>query len=222
VSYVEQRLAVARTARWGLIGALDTRTTDVWIILHGYGQLAEGIASSATWPEAANRAFVFPEALQRFYDESRGPRPHSEARVGASWMTRHAREEDIADNLAYLDSLASVILTLAPSAHLTVLGFSQGTATASRWAEHRAAAGNPPRRLIAWGGLIAPEVDLGKAAPLRAVDVLYVAGSRDRWATAEKVNAERARLDAAGFVASWRTFAGGHRLDDDLLAELAI
>jgi predicted esterase len=194
----------------------------VWIALHGYAQLASTFASSARWPAAPARAFVFPESLQRFYlSDGTRPQQNATAAIGASWMTREAREDDIADNLAYLDAIAAEVRTSAPQAVFTVLGFSQGTATATRWASARAAAGDPPARLVSWGGVFAHDADFGADAPLRRVSAALVYGTRDRWMHAERVAAERRRLDEAGFPYEVREFDGGHRLDDALLAALA-
>jgi len=33
-------LRVGPNGRWGVLGALAPETTDVWIVLHGYGHLA--------------------------------------------------------------------------------------------------------------------------------------------------------------------------------------
>jgi predicted esterase len=222
VSYSEHRLIVARTARWGLVGALTPDTTDVWMVLHGYGHLAAMIAASTEWPAHATRAFVFPEALQRFYDaDSASGRPHTEVPVGASWMTREARDDDIKDNNAYLSALAAEIRRLAPQASVTVLGFSQGAALGARWSETQVRAGTPPARLILWGGPLPPETDLGPESLLRAIPVTMVVGTRDRWISAERIAAERGRLDSAAFPHTFVQFEGGHRLDNATIARLA-
>lgn len=214
-------LSVRRTARWGLLGMLTPSTTDVWIVLHGYGHLIQPFASWTKWPAAPHRAFVFPEALQRFYiEDAARPTPHAVAPVGANWMTRETRADDIADNHAYLDAVVGVARAAAPGAQFTVLGFSQGGATASRWAAERAAAGDPPRRLVVWGSVLAPELDLGPSGPIRGVPVSMVVGVRDIWATPERIKAERERLAAASFPVTMHTFDGGHRMDDDTLARL--
>ena len=217
--YAERRLTVARTARMGLLGELVPATTDVWIVLHGYGQLAATLAASAHWPVGPHRAFVFPEALQRFYDADSAS-SHSNAPVGASWMTREARDDDIADNHAYLDAVLERVLTAAPLAKVTAFGFSQGTATITRWTERRVLANDPPVRLVLWGGALPPDVDLGPSAPLRAVPVTIVHGTRDHWATPERVRAERERLASARFPVTLHQFDGGHRLDDATLAAI--
>jgi predicted esterase len=211
-------LTVRRTARWSVLGALTLETTDVWIVLHGYGHLVAEFVAGTEWPVAPHRAFVFPEALQRFYiEDSSHPQPHATAPIGATWMTRDARADDIADNHVYLDAVVDAVRGDAPDAAITVLGFSQGGATASRWAAERAAAGDPPRRLILWGSALPPEIDLGASAPIRHVPTTLVVGVRDIWATAERFRAERERVAAAGFPVTMQFFEGGHRMDNATL-----
>ena len=211
--YTEHRLKVARTARWGLIGTLDASTRGVWIVLHGYGHLASEFAASAQWPARRHTAYVFPEALQRFY-VAEPFASHATAPVGASWMTKDARLDDIADHHAYLDDLVAEISHRAPGAALGVLGFSQGAATGARWAEARAKAGKPVRALVIWGALCPPEVDISPQAPLNATSLRYACGLRDRWVTAERLQGELDRLLAAGRSFHVNQFDGGHRLDD--------
>jgi predicted esterase len=211
--YSEHRLKVARTARWGLIGTLGESTRGVWIVLHGYGQLAAELAASAHWPAQRNTAFVFPEALQRFY-VAEPFASHATAPVGASWMTKDARLDDIADNHAYLDDLAAEISQRAPGVVFGVLGFSQGAATAARWAEARAKAGQPLSALVIWGALCPPEVDISPTSPLSATTLRYVCGIRDRWVTPERLQSEWNRLQGAGRSFQVNQFDGGHRLDD--------
>lgn len=216
-------LTVRRTARWGLLGALTPDTADVWMVLHGYGHLVADFAAETAWPVTPHRAFVLPEALQRFYiEDASRPMRHADAPIGASWMTREARADDIADNHAYLDALWREVRASAPRATLTLLGFSQGGATAARWAAERAAGGDPPRRMVLWGSILPPELDLGPAAPLRRVPTTFVFGDRDIWATPERIQAERDRLAAANFPVTMQSFEGGHRLDDAALARLVV
>jgi dienelactone hydrolase len=218
--YVEHGLMVTRHARWGRIGDFSEATTSAWIALHGYAQLAAGFARSASWPVSADRVFVFPEALQRFYADAPDVMAHAESPVGATWMTRETRDDDIADNHAYLDALWELVRAASPTAVLNILGFSQGGATATRWAAERAEKGSPPARLVLWANTLPPDVDLGPDAPLRRVSTSMVFGTRDRWATAERIAAERERLAAAAFPVTVYQFDGGHRLDDELLSTI--
>jgi dienelactone hydrolase len=88
---------------------------------------------------------VAPEALSRFYVDRGEPAAGTPARVGATWMTREDREAEIADYVRYLDRAldAAAGRPGAAAPALGVLGFSQGAATACRWAAHRHRLGRP-------------------------------------------------------------------------------
>ena len=81
-------------------------------------------------------------------------------------MPRH-RATDIADYVSYLDTLYEHVRATvpAPAARVHVLGFSQGAATASRWA---ALGRSVIDRLILWGGAHAHDLPpTGARAPAR-------------------------------------------------------
>ena len=205
-----------RTARCVVRGPEDpSAVRELWIVLHGYGQLARAIVTSIASIDDGTRLIVAPEALSRFYNSGGSRDSHQEATVGASWMTREDRLSEIADQMTWLQKARDAFAApLAPGVPLTVLGFSQGAAAASRWvASGRVNAA----RCICWGGAIAPEVDLGESSPLRAARTYLVVGNRDRFISEEQVATERARLDAAGLPYTFVDFDGGHRLDDATL-----
>ena len=105
----------------------------------------------------------------------------------------------------------------APS--IRVLGFSQGAATASRWALLGDTAVD---RLVLWGGAPAHDLDLSAHAErLRALDLTLVTGTDDPYVTEERRAAVRRRLDRHDIPVTERTFEGGHRLDDAVLGEIA-
>ena len=214
-------VAVQRTARVAMLGPATAGIRELWYVLHGYGQLAAEFIESCRALDDGTRLIVAPEALSRFYDGDVQARMHKDARVGASWMTREDRESEISDYLGYLDTLhaamlASIGATATPS--VTVLGFSQGGATAARWvASGRVNAA----RLVVWGSLFPPELDLADpAAPIRRAAVTQVVGTKDIFATPKIVAKETARLRDAGLPYRFVTFEGGHRLDDDTLRAL--
>jgi predicted esterase len=206
-------LRVARTARVATLGAPRTARTW-WVGLHGYGQRAADFAQALAPLAGPNRCVVAPEGLSRFYVD--GLDTHEQ--VGASWMTREARAAEISDYVAYLDAAVRRLRPEGALPRLRVLGFSQGAATASRWA---LLGDCPVDRLVLWGGAPAHDLDLATHADaLQALDLLLVFGTDDPYVSAERRAAVRRRLAAHNIPASIRTFEGGHRLDADALRTL--
>jgi len=183
-------------------------------VLHGYGQLAGAFLESFRALASPQRVLVAPEALSRFYLR-RGT-----GEVGASWMTREARELEIADIVRYLDLVAERVLgPRAAEVSIHALGFSQGAAAAARWA----AMGRwSVERLTLWGGGFPPDLDLAaRGQRLRGTSVTLVRGERDESVDREALERDQERLRAAGIAAEVLTFAGGHELDEPTLAHLA-
>jgi len=214
MSYQTHSISVPRTARYHLIG--DRRGADeVWFVLHGYSQLA---ASFLRWFEPAaqpGRLIVAPEALSRAYFEETNAR-----RVGASWMTKEARESEIEDYVRYLDLLADELLgSIPPVPRIQVHGFSQGAATACRWVAYGRF---NVARLVLWGGTVPPVIDLERLrSHLRDASVVVAVGDRDPFITAESVRNEQARLLGLGIDVVVRHFNGGHVVDRTTLVAIS-
>jgi predicted esterase len=217
----EHHLAVTRTARYYVVDGDAASLRDLWIVCHGYGQLAGAFITSFVKLGTPRRRIVAPEALSRFYlDASRKP-GDAEPRVGATWMTREDREREIDDQVAYLDALLDRVRpnTTSAGVRLRVLGFSQGVATVVRWLDRGRGRAD---EIILWAGSFPPDVDLAHfAARVGGVPVVLVVGARDALAPWAAVDTALGRLLAAGLSARLVTFDGGHRLDDATLASLA-
>ena len=225
----EHTLVVPRTARYVTVGG-GGDVAEVWLACHGYGQLAARWARHFAPLASPRRLVVVPEGLSRFYLDGASGRYE---RVGASWMTREAREAEIADQVRFLDDAlvaACVAAGADPQAvRLVGFGFSQGTATVCRWLERSplaarrdAAAEARASRLVLWGGALPADLDLSAARPwLSAADLVLVAGDRDAIATPGRVVAQEKRLREAGVPYRLVGFSGGHRLNARVLAELA-
>jgi predicted esterase len=208
-----------RSARFYVLGGERGQPpAELWIVLHGYGQLAGRFIRHFAAIASPERMVVAPEALNRFYVEGAGgTRSHADARVGATWMTREDREREIEDQQAYLDA---VLVAASPDERprrLVVLGFSQGVATAVRWLVRSAHAAD---RVIAWAGSLPAELDATGAAML-AGRLTMVAGRTDALLTAERIEAERARLVSLGLDAPLVWYDGGHTMDTATLAALS-
>jgi predicted esterase len=205
----EHHLAVTRTARYVTLG--QTGVADVWLVLHGYGQLAHRFIRSFA-PFADGRLIVAPEALNRFYVDA------EHRKVGATWMTREDRLTDISDYVGYLDAVAGAVLPPGGAARVTAFGFSQGSATACRWATRGR---TRVHRLVCWAGEIPPDLDLPEVADrLRACEMTLAAGTEDRYITPKVVEQMAARLQQHDVGHRVFTFDGGHEIPETALRAL--
>lgn len=206
----ERFIRVPRTARYHVLGSIEA-APEVWIVLHGYGQLARYFLNVFEGIEEG-RAIVAPEGLSRFYLDTE----HS--RVGATWMTREDRLHEIDDQISYLDALVAELTKQAmPGATVNALGFSQGVATASRWALRGKTKLN---RLVLWAGSIPPELDREALRALQNITVDLVLGDKDEYAEPSDLEVGARRLESAGIPNRKHLYSGTHRLEPVLLGRL--
>jgi len=215
----EHHFETVRTARYVTLGELGPETSEVWVVCHGYRQLACRFLRRFRSLDDGSRYIVAPEALSRFYVDPAPGRHGPEHRVGASWMTREDRQTEIDDYVRYLDGLTAQVMGQAPDARLFVLGFSQGVHTTARWVTYGQV---QPHRLILWAAYLPPDLDMERAADaLVGVRVSLVRGLTDQHASEELEAREGSRLDDSGIEHDVLTHEGGHRIDQDLLLDIA-
>ena len=214
-------IVVPRTARYVTLGPEGSAADEVWLACHGYGQLASRFIRRFGVIDNGRRLIVAPEALSRFY-LSGGTGPHSDGdKVGASWMTREGRDSEITDQVTYLDRVLEAALAGAAAGTRCVgFGFSQGAAVICRWAARTA---NPPAHLVLWGSGVPADLFAGEGRKGLARPALtLVVGKSDPIANGGRVGVHRDELAAAGIPYRFVNYYGGHEIDEDILAEVAV
>ena len=186
---------------------------EIWLVLHGYGQLAEYFLLKFQPYDSADRVFIAPEGTN--YNYLNG----FSGRVGANWMTRYEREVAIANNHVFLDKLMQKYLSgFASLPKVKVLGFSQGAATATRWASQWT---GKVDQLVLWAGGFAEDMELDLAREKFADTRIQVAiGDQDEFVTDEAVLLQKKMLDKLGKTAEKLSFSGGHQIDYELLSKI--
>ncbi len=136
-------------------------------------------------------------------------------------MTREDREQEIQDYVEYLDLLASEILQNVPKdTGLGILGFSQGVATACRWAM---LGSTKIEELVVWSGSLPLELDQDTlASEFAKIRVTVVQGSKDRIVPRTVAEDTAALLRLAGIQHKVATFDGGHELEPVLLRKVLV
>jgi predicted esterase len=177
------------------------------VALHGYGQLIE-FFSKKFEQLGENVTVVCPEGTHRFYLEG------TSGRVGASWMTREWREQDILENNTLLDQLLETVVSEIKPKSITILGFSQGVATAARWI-----AGTSLKidKFIAWAGVFPPDIALPAFDNFPSKRVAVV-GLQDPYLQMEQYKLFRSEYEKLDFEIV--EFDGKHELVPALLKEI--
>ena len=146
---VEHHITFQKTGRYFVHGDLQNGK-HLLIALHGYGHLAEYFIRKFHAIDSDKHVVVCPEGPHRFYLKA------SSGRVGASWMTKEDRLTDIKDYVNFLDTLLTDLKSKFEFASVTLLGFSQGGATACRWLAY----GNHKfDKFILWATVFPPDME---------------------------------------------------------------
>ena len=177
------------------------------VAFHGYGQLIEFFSKKFS---ALNSdiTVVCPEGMHRFYLEG------TSGRVGASWMTKEWREQDILENNRSIDLLVSRLKNELEPKKIIIFGFSQGVATAARWI---ASTTVKIDEFIAWAGVFPPDIQL----PERNIfpeKKTAVVGKQDPYIQMDQYKLFRSKYEKFGF--RMVEFDEKHEIVPDLLKEL--
>lgn len=201
-------------ARYFTAGKLDAQTKQVWIVFHGYGHLASYFLKK--FESLANQGvfIIAPEGLSRFYLSELTNTGRADNRVGATWMTRENRLMDIDNYIQYLDTVYEKELT-GTSVPVTLLAFSQGCATACRWAAQGKVNFD---RLILWAGLLPPDLDFERAHEvLKRKKTYMVVGKDDPYLTPERMKEMDELSSKLGITPEKVMFDGKHELNEEVL-----
>jgi len=202
-------------ARYYVLGKISPDTESLWFVLHGQGQLAYYFSRNFDSIVSKQTCIIVPEGLSRYYLEG------FDGRVGATWMTREERITDIQNYLAYLDTIYLNIISkqVEDIPKITLLGFSQGTATASRWIM----AGNSKfDRLILWAGIFPPDLDFDKGPEkFNKVEVVSVRGRTDPYLTPGRIDEQSRLATKLGVTPREIIYDGGHEIERKSLMTLA-
>lgn len=186
---------------------------EIWLILHGYGQLAEFFLKKFQEYDSSDRLFIAPEGSNYAYLTG------FSGRVGANWMTKYERETAIQNNHRLLDQLMEELLAqYEERPKINVLGFSQGAATATRWGSQWA--GKVGQVVLCSGGF-AQDMILDEAKEKFAdTKFTLVLGDKDDFITSESIEIQEKLIENLGKKARKLIFSGGHEIDIEMLSKI--
>jgi len=211
----EQNVTVELQAPIVTRGQLNENTKNVWIVCHGYGQLARNFVRRLDVLDSEEDFVLGLQGLSKFYVDN------TFGYVGASWMTKVGREIEIENQIAYFKKALNHVFEdrNLEEYTLNLLGFSQGVSTICRMA---AAINLQFDNLVLWAGSFPPELGKDDFNYLsQSAKAFAVVGDQDTFIKGDQVNAELKKLqETIDLHAELIRFDGGHEVDTDILKKV--
>lgn len=210
---MEHRIAFEFNARYEVLGEPGPETEHLWFVCHGHGQLAKYFIRHFECLNDGKHLIVAPEGLYRYYLQG------FTGRVGATWMTREDRISDIKNYLKYLSAVFDETRSQLPQQiKTTLLGFSQGAATISRFATQTAVEFD---RLVLWAGIFPPDLPPLKSHR-RLIDkkCYLVYGLNDRYLTEARIQEQQSIAAQIKVTPEEITFEGEHELYENVILQI--
>ena len=211
---MEYQLTHSKTYRYRILNEGSTSKKALYV-LHGYGQLSEFFIRKFRHL-SEEYVIIAPEGMHRFYLNG------ASGRVGASWMTKEARETDISDTLSYLNALDAKISKEYQFDKKYLLGFSQGGATAARWDQLGTAHFDA---MILWASVFPPDLPntIQTVADVEGETVknksnYFVIGDEDEFYSTE--NQDKLIVDYQSKNYRTKRYKGKHDIDNNTLTEI--
>lgn len=200
-------------ATYETLGELTEQTEAIWIVCHGFGQLARYFVKRFDILDLSKCYVIAPQGLSKFYMTQF-------SRVGASWLTRETKEVDLENQLNYVQTVfeqetANVDWS---KVQLNVMGFSQGTATTSRWVARNKI---PFDNFIFWAGTIAHDIETEDMAFMKdSSKVHIIVGDKDEFITAERLEKSKIMVTEKMKTPNVIVYDGVHKVNREVLAQV--
>ena len=205
----ENHLEITKTVRFHTLGNLNEQTKNVWLVLHGYAQLPQFFIRKFECINKPNNFIIAPEGIHRLYVKG------SSGRVGASWMTKEDRANDIKDYINYLNQLLDQYNL--DGKKLNLLGFSQGGATASRFA----ALGNYKiDNFILWACVFPPDIQFENSEKFKNSKNFFVVGNEDEFLNEDAIKKQVEQMKSLNLEPNLIEFKGNHNIHTETLVKL--
>lgn len=202
---VEGKVEVKKQGRYLTIG--NPNSKNILFVLHGYGQLVEYFIKNFEALVEKDYFIVAPEATHRFYLNG------SSGRVGASWMTKELREQDIQENNQYLEQIFQLFCQNKKYDKIALLGFSQGGATAARYFVN---SNYKIDLFVLWACVFPPDLEANfESDGFMKTEKYFILGSEDEYFSAENFRKINHFYKSKNFKVI--NFEGTHKIDSNTL-----
>lgn len=208
----EQHIKIQVETPFYTLNELGDKTEHVWLVFHGYGQLASYFLKKFEILDSNKHFIIAPQGLSKFYQQG------FYGRVGASWMTKEDRLTDIKNQYQYIQSVLDTIGDIS-NKKLTYFGFSQGVATMTRFAAH---AKIPFENMIIWAGTFPPDISIDAFDFLTGKEeIVYYTSRKDPFFKEEMIDAQdRIIRETMGRSPELKWYEGVHQVVPEYLLSI--
>lgn len=211
MKFNENLIKVEKTARFFLNVPDSKILKKVWIVIHGYAQLAEEFLLEFEFLDDENTLIVAPEGLSKFYFRNK---------IGASWMTKEDRFNEIDDYNNFLEKLVIQLKSNyeLSDAKFNLLGFSQGVHTAVRFFIN---SGQKFDNLLLCSSDFPKDADFEKfKSKLVNSKMYFIYGLKDEIVKQERYSESGELLKKNNIDFSVVKFNGGHKIDSESILKI--
>jgi len=214
---MEKHIEIAVKAPYYRLNELTAKTKTIWLVCHGSGQLAQYFLKKFEVLDADKNFIIAPQGLSKFYQENN----NFSGRVGATWMTKEDRLTEIANQQTMLNAIWQTEVGEVGGRRVVFFGFSQGTATVSRFA---AFSKIRFEKLVLWAGGFPPDLPKGSFDHLSGKEeVQFFLGNEDPFIKPEMLDEQLALVKSTmGIEPKLTTFDGGHLVLPELLEGILV
>lgn len=209
----EAEINIEKAAIYYLLGEPNKEIEEVWFVFHGYGQLAREFIKNFNILHNPKRLIVAPEALNKFYIKG------FYGKIGATWMTKYNRENEIKDYINFIDKLYFKILDLLnANIKIKFLGFSQGAHTAARFLSFKK---TKIDELILWSSSFPRDCNYPQNQKYwQSISKKIFIGTKDKLISNTKYREEKEFIKSQMLNVDFIKFEGGHEIIESELLKL--
>ncbi len=199
-------------APYATYGNFSEQTQAIWVVFHGYGQLAQRFIRRFDILNPETHVVIAPQGLSKFYLKG------TFSEVGASWMTKEDREIDIQNQQIYIQSVFQKETQSIDLQHIkiNILGFSQGVTTACRWALYHQI---PFDKLVMWAGGFPHEITEKQILKPNA-EIIALIGDQDSFYDSEMWEKQLQKIETYLKKPQAFIYEGKHEISREILQKI--
>lgn len=179
-------VSYTHTNSYETLNTLGPKTRNIWVCFHGLGYLSKYFIKYFKELSADENYIIVPQAPSKFYLDKKFKN------VGASWLTRVDTDQEMKNNLSYIQEVLRQEHLLGDP-RLIFFGYSQGVSIATRTLKYH---NSPIKALIMHSGSIPAELTSEDGAHFKSIcsRFIHIAGTQDEYANEEVVDRELNKL----------------------------